>query len=381
MRRLTSLQRDLRQLDLRLLGSDLSAQKDPVLGPLVRAQQHAQGEEKAQKKAQLALARHDFIQSREHHTARAYRELPHFFKFCLFKTRPRRFLTKGRAGEFIEPTRVSVSFRGLRAEVTYYEGELGDTDRLVYLAILNEAIRHRAFVQEFGKIPFSIEELADKAGFSSCSHRRDWVQESLDRLKHTTVHFLNGFGDFQFKGKFSLIDSYYSIERVKAKTEVNERLLTVREQALADQAQALLDKFKPRTPKLTFVTFNQPLMAALAGHQVTTVDMWALQRLSGNPARTLFLFLWDVSQWRHSQDPFEMSLNELVTLMDISIKNHRKNGREYIHWKESRGQVEKILSEVNQVAQFIDWYEWEGEKEQTRLRIKLSNDILQIPQL
>jgi hypothetical protein len=380
-RSLFSLQTEVRQLHQKAEGLRHLNEQDEILGMALRFQQRSAQDELVTKKAALAQARHEFIQGVQHLTRRAYKELPHFFKFCLFKTRPRRFKTQGRAGEFIEPIKETIDFRGIQAQVTYFQGELGDTDRLVYLAILNEAIRHKEFVCEFGKIPFSLSELADKAGFSSCHHRKEWVEESLDRLRHTSVHFSSGFGEFRFKDQFHLIESASTLEKVKVVDEVRARLTTTREQALLEQANTLLEKFKPRTPKLMLVKFNEPLMEALQGHQITTVDMWALSRLSGNPARSLYLYLWDVSQWRDSPEPLELSLLELLTLMDLTLSTYTKNGKEYARWKRAKEQAEATLNEVNQVAQFIDWLEWQGENENTRLVIKLSKDTLQIPQL
>lgn len=400
---LSSLQDDLKKLDEEAKGASHLNQENPLLAPIARALQSRLLDDKAKKKSELARARQDFIEGIHQVTKRAYKELPHFFKFCLFKTTPRRVRVVGKRGEFIQPVKAAIEFRGLpgvsseperlpehavkatidfrgiKAEVIYFDGELGDRDRMVYLAILNEAIRHKEFVKEFGKIPFSMNELADKAGFSSSHQREEWVEESLTRLMRTEVHFLNGFGDFRFKGRFHLLESYYTLEKVKVTDEVKARLKTAREQALIDQANALLEKFKPRTPKLTLVKFNEPLMEAIQGHQITTVDMWALKRLSGNPARSLYLYLWDVSQWRRSQEPFELSLTELLTLLDVTLPVDHKGEKEYLRWKRARDYAEEVVKEVNQVAQFLDWYEWEGEQEQTRLRLKLSQDTLQIP--
>ncbi len=376
---LATLQGELKQLQE--TGTAFAQYKtdDFAEGCMARARQRSLADEQQRQHLEIAAVRRGFIQAVQHATRRAYKELPHFFKFRLFKTTPRRFLVKGKLREFIEPVKEIIDFRGIKAEVTYYEGELGDQDRMVYLAIINEAIRHKEYVREFGKIPFSMNELADKAGFSKSHQREEWVEDCLNRLMRTGVNFKNSFGDFKFKGGFNLIEFHFTIEKVKVTSEVQARLLTPHEQALSDQAQALLDKFKPRTPKLTMVRFNEPLMEAILGNQITTVDMWALQRISGNPARALYLYLWDISQWRTSKEPLEMLLTELLTLMDLALVSEQKDEKDYIYWKRAKDRAEAALQEVNQVAQFIDWHEWEGEKEHTRVKIQLSNVILQIP--
>lgn len=353
--------------------------------------------EKTQKKATVAKKRKDFIQAIHHYTTRSYKELPQFFKFCLFKNNPQRFLVKGKRSEFIEPIKEPINFRGLVAEVTYFIGELGDTDRMVYLAILNEAIRHKEFVKEFGRIPFSMDELADKAGISDTGKRREIVEKSLERLQGTTLLFKHGTGG-SLKERFHLIENYTSIEKVKVKDEVNERLNTIGSeqsktlaldesipdifvtyfQKLQVQAEDLLAKFKSRTPQLTLITFNKHLMDAINGNEITTVDMWALQRLTRNSARALYLYLYDVSQWRTSKEPLEIPLLDLLQLMDLTPNTQTKNGTEYIWWKRSVEQVKDYLEEVNQVAQFVEHFEWLGEGEQTLLRVQLCDDVPQI---
>lgn len=393
------LQRELKKLNDQIDGV---AQLQPALGSLdatmTRMQKGNLLESKTKKKAMTAKARKDFIEAIHHATKRAYKELPQFFKFCLFKNHPQRFLVKGKRSEFIEPIKEHIDFRGLVAEVTYYEGELGDTDRMVYLAILNEAIRHKEFVKEFGRIPFSKDELADKAGLANSGRREEMIKESLHRLTRTTLLFKNGTGGAHFTEQFHLIEHYTSIEKVKVKDEVNDRLNTIEGEqnkalALADevpdvfvtyfkklqgQAEDLLAKFKPRTAELTLITFNKPLMDAINGNEITTVDMWALQRLTRNSARALYLYLYDVSQWRDSTAPLEISLLELMQLMDLTPNTHTKDGVEYIWWKRSIEQVKDYLEEVNQVAQFIEHFEWIGEDENSVLRVQLSKDVLQI---
>lgn len=353
---------------------------------------------KTRKKAVVAKARKDFIQGINHATKRAYKELPQFFKFCLFKNQPRRFWVKGKRSEYIEPVIEPINFRGLVGEVTYFDGELGDTDRMVYLAILNEAIQHKEFVKEFGKIPFSMDELADKAGLANSGRRQEIVEECLIRLMRTELLFKNGTGGAYLKDRFHMIEHYTSIEKAKVKDEVNERLntlgseqnktLSLEESApdvfvtyfkkLQVQAEDLLTKFKPRTPQLTLVTFNKPLMDAINGHEITTVDMWALKRLTRNSARALYLYLYDVSQWRHSKEPLDIPLLELLQLMDLTPNINTKNGTEYIWWKHSVDQVKDYLEEVNQAAQFVEHFEWLGEGENTILRVQLCKDVPQI---
>lgn len=394
------IQQEIKKYNEALAGVDLLKPVPTSLdATMTRMQKLNLVEAKTKKKAVVAKKRKDFIHAIHHpNKPRSYKELPQFFKFCLFKNKPRRFLTQGKVGEYIEPINEPINFRGMVAEVTYYEGELGDTDRMVYLAILNEAIRHKEFVKEFGRIPFSIDELAEKAGLATSGRRHEIVKESLRRLTRTTLLFKNGTGGAYLKDQFHLIEHYTSIEKVKVKDEVIERLNTIGSEqnkalALAEevpdvfvtyfktlqgQAEVLLAKFKPRTFELTLVTFNKPLMDAINGHEITTVDMWALQRLTRNSARALYLYLYDVSQWRTSKEPLEIPLLELLQLMDLTPNTNTKGGTEYIWWKHSVDQVKDYLEEVNQAAQFVEHFEWLGEGENTILRVQLSKDVPQI---
>jgi hypothetical protein len=393
------LQREIKKINEKLAGVKLLQPAKGTLDETMARMQHGQlVHEKTQKKANVAKARKDFIQAINHTTKRAYKELPQFFKFCLFKNNPQRIPVKDAKGEYLRRTEEHLDFRGLVAEVVYYEGELGDTDRMIYLAILNEAIRHKEFVKEFGRIPFSMDELADKAGLSSSGRRQELVEDSLKRLMRTELLFKNGTGGAYLRDRFHMIEHYTSIEKAKVKDEVNERLNTIGSEqnkalALAEevpdvfvtyfkklqgQAEDLLAKFKPRTPQLTLVTFNKPLMDAINGHEITTVDMWALQRLTRNSARALYLYLYDVSQWRTSKDPLDIPLLDLLQLMDLAPTIEHKNDKEYKQWKRTIERVQEILEEVNQVAQFVEHFEWLGEGENTLLRVQLCDDVPQL---
>jgi hypothetical protein len=393
------LQREIKKINEKLAGVKLLQPAKGTLDETMARMQHGQFvHEKTQKKATVAKARKDFIQAINHTTKRAYKELPQFFKFCLFKNNPRRFLVRGKVSEFIEPIKEPINFRGLVGEVTYYYGELGDTDRMIYLAILNEAIRHKEFVKEFGRIPFSIDELAEKAGLADSGRRYEIVEESLYRLQTTNLLFKDGSGGKHFTERFHLIEHYTSIKKAKVKDEVNERLNTIEGEqnkalALAEevpdvfvtyfkklqvQAEDLLAKFKPRTPQLTLITFNKHLMDAINGNEITTVDMWALQRLTRNSARALYLYLYDVSQWRTSKDPLDIPLLELLQLMDLLVTVDHKNGKDYPQWTRTVAQVQEYLEEVNQVAQFVEVFDWLGEGEGTVLRVQLCDDVPQL---
>jgi hypothetical protein len=352
--------------------------------------------EKSAVLGQLSQPREQVISAFHQYTKRAYKELPQLFKFCLFKNKPKRFfvkeeVAKGKVCEYIVPVKEHINFRGMVAEVTYYEGELGDTDRMVYLAILNEAIKHKEFVKEFGRIPFSVDELADKAGLSKSGRRHEIVSDALRRLQTTNLLFKNGTGGVRLKERFHLIETYTSIEKTKEENNVEEHINKIELQLspndvmvryvekLKIQAQELLAKFKPRTPHLMLVTFNKPLMEAINGDEITTVDMWALQHLTRLSARTLFLYLYDLSQWRDSQEPVEISLTDLMKLMDLHPNVQTINGKEYILWNRSVELVKDIFDEVNQVAKFIQYFDWLGEGENTVLRVRLADEVLQIP--
>ena len=227
---------------------------------------------------------------------------------------------------------------------------------------------------------------------------QDMVEESLLRLMRTELLFKNRTGGAYLKDRFHLIQSYTSIEKAKVADEVNGRLNTMEgeqnkalslDESVPDvflssfkklqaQAEDLLAKFKPRTPQLTLVTFNQHLMNAINGHEITTVDMWALRRLTRNSARSLYLYLYDVSQWRDSSSPLEISLVELMQLMDLAPSVEEKNGVQYTRWKRTIEMVKEYLEEVNQAAQFVEYFDWLGEGENTVLLVQLCDDVPQI---
>jgi hypothetical protein len=393
--RISALQQELKEVDgkLKKVNHLNEAPKEDgidAVGIVARMHKSSLSHQKTDLLSELAPIRNDFIQSIHHFTRRAYKELPQFCKFRLFKNQPQRITMKDKKGEYIRPITEPINFRGLVAEVTYYEGELGDTDRMVYLAILNEAIRHKDFVKQFGKIPFNLDELADKAGFSHASNqRREWVLQSLNRLQSTNLKFYHGAGNLTGQDHFHLIESHYSLEKSTFAGEVSEKIkgleLYPRDPFLLymdkvkEQAEQLLAKFKPRTPRITLVKFNEPLTNAICSDEITTVDMWALQKLDRLSSRSLFLFLYDLSQWRNSKEPLELSLRELMELMDLTPNVQIKNGKKYIWWKYSVELVKEIFAEVNRVAQFIQYFDWLGEGEATVLKVRLSDEVLQMP--
>ena len=120
-------------------------------------------------------------------------------------------------------------------------------------------------------------------------------------------------------------------------------------------------------------------MEAINGQQVTTIDMWTVSQLERPSARTLFLFLYDVSQWHHSPEPIELPLQDLLQLLDLAPTVQRTDDKEYPQWNRTRERVEEIFNEVNLVAQGIQWFEWVGEGETSVLRVRLSDEVLQIP--
>lgn len=320
-------------------------------------------------------------------TRRAYKELPQLFKFRLFKNKPRRIPITDKRGEYIRPIKETILFQNIHADVTYYEGELGDTDRMVYLAILNEAIRHKDFVREFGWVPFTISELADEIGLPKTSHRRyDLVAESLERLNKTALTVFAGFGNkTEWDRKFFLIQELISNERSRVIEDVETRLLKLPahvpdpHQATREQAKELLGKFDPKTTRLTLIKFNETLMQAINSNEITTIDMWTLRALSRNSARTLFLYLYDASQWRTSQEPLSLTVPELQHLLDIHPVVETKEGKEYIRWTPFFDLINEILREVNDLSKFIDWFSWSGERESAVLYLRLSDSVLQIP--
>ena len=361
--------------------SHLKDVKDPMGIQKMRA--NALTQEKQKKLAELAYMKETYLKAQRYYTPRAYKELPYFFKFCLFKPNPRRQVRKEFNGEtYIKEIKSTVDFKDIQAEITYYSGELGDRDRMVFLAVINEAKRHQEFVEEFKKIPFTLDEIANKAGFPQSGRRRQWVFESLERLYQTDLLFKNTFGKFKFKDHFRLLERHTTIEKIKVSKEINKRVKLINESKLLEQSETMLAKFKPRTHKLTLVKFNEPLMDAILDGHVTTIDMWSLQHLKTANERTFYLYLYDISQWRHSSAPLEIKLTDIITLLDL--KPHiitSSKGKEYTNWKRTKDQIDNIISRIGQIAKFIVWHEWEGEKKDTFLKIKLSNEVLQIPLL
>lgn len=402
-RQLKGLQRHLNTLREQALGLSQLHSKDYFEGARLRDQKRRVQDELATTRGTLATMREDLITASHHDISRAYKELPHFFKFCLFKNQPKRVLVQDKMGEYIRPIHEAIDFRGIHAEVDYFRGELGGPDRMVYLAILNEAIQHKEFVWEFGYIPFSTQELATKAGFSKTSHQRqEWVSEALKRLTSTEITFQAGLSPDSplLHRTLHLVQEVVTLGRKKLVDQVEGRVRAIQQgkpmrsfphvepthdavlrqmEQLATQANQQLDKLSDFAPHVTLVKFNEPLMRAINGHEITTVDLWSLQKLSRHSARALFLFLYDISQWRQSEKALSLPIGELLQILDLSLAVDHKHGKDYPRWNRTRDLIGEYFEEVNQYAKFLEKFEWVGEEEHSVLEVVLSDKTLQIP--
>ena len=335
--------------------------------------------QRQEKLNQLAEIKEDEILEKKYTTVRAYKELPHFFKFSLFKAKPvRTYFINQKGQKQIEPITTHIDFQGIKAEITYYGGELGDFDRMVFLAVMNEAFKNKDFIQKFGYIPFTLDVIADKAGISNMSNRRQKVNESLERLRLTSIKFKNSFGEFRFKGAFHLLSSVTSIEAKKIKSSLKKETKegVIKKSSL--QAQLILDGIHSKARKLTLVNFDKKLIEALLGKQVTTIDIFALQNLENARERTLFLYLYDIAQWRKKNYLLELSIQDVITLLDLKLHYIKEK---YIQWNRTKNQIETIFCNVEKLAKFFISYRWEGEKENSKILINLDTNCIQIPKL
>ncbi len=329
----------------------------------------------------LASIKEDNIKSIDHPYDRAYKEPFHFFKFPLIKRRPRGIIEKKIDGKiYIEKLVEHINFQGVELDVTYYAGELGDQERMVWLAVMNNGIRHLDFVKEFGWIPYSTANIARDANLGYSNRIKG--TKSLDKLQKTFVEFNSPFGSFMYKGAFHMIDSVGTIKIKDLRAHVKKIIASkniITDKALIEQAQRILDGIKPRTPKINLLSFHRNLMDAIIANQITTVDNWSMNKLSDVGERTLFLYFYDIAQWYKSHTPKKVNIFELMALADLKLHIIKRKGKEYINWKRTIKQIETFMNNVKSEGKFILRWEWIGEKENTWLHIYLDKDARQIP--
>ncbi len=328
----------------------------------------------------IASLKEENIKSIHHPYDRNYKELFHFFKFPLIKRRPRGVIEKEIDGKvYIEKLVERINFQGIELEVTYYGGELGDQERMVWFAVMNNGIKHLEFVKEFGWIPYPTTNIARDAGLGK---RTSHVSKSLEKLRLTDVKFKTPFGGFAYKGGFHMIDTVQTTKAKDLKGQVKKIIKSkhpVADKVLIDQAQEILGGIKPRTPKLSLISYHRNLMDAIMANQVTTVDYWSFNKLSDAGEKNLYFYFYDIAQWRKSHTPKKIHILELMDLADIKLHIRTTKGKEYINWKRPISQIEAFLKNIQAEGKFFLYWEWVGEKENTWLHVCLDKDTNQIP--
>ncbi len=329
----------------------------------------------------LASLKEETIKSIDHPYDRAYKELFHFSKFPFVKRKPKlRAYINDLGQKQIQAFTEHINFQGVELEITYYGGELGDPDRMVWLAVMNNGIRHLDFIKEFGWIPYSRTGLAIDAGFNE--KRTAQVSKSLEKLCLTRVKFINPFGKFAYKGGFHMLDTVQSTKVKDLKSQVHETLESkniITDKVLINQTQKMMESIKPKTPKINLLSFHNNLMQAITANCITTIDNWALNKLSDVGEKTLFLYFYDIAQWYKCDSPKKMNIFELIALTDTKPQTRKAKGKMYTDWKRTIKQLETFINNVQSIAKFILHWEWVGEKENTMLRIYIDNDVRQIP--
>lgn len=305
--------------------------------------------------ADQAMKKEGVIRSVRHISARAYKELPHFFKFSLFKPRPRPATeVKDSTGRVMQSKyQDSIKMNGIDAEVTYYGGELGSRERRVFFSIINQAIEGRDFLEKHGFVVMPYDKIVTDCDFDVTDHHRfDRVKESIEKLRLTDIKFNNSFGEFQFSSAFHLINSVTTIS-------LKEFLARVEEvDSNPGAGKKALDRFqiKSRTPKITIVKFNDPLIEAILGNQISTVDMWALNCLDGDTVtENLFLHLWDISQWKKQKEHRER-IGDLLKISGLQMVTVQRGNKIYPSWRRACSQLELHLKKAMEVAKFLRGY-------------------------
>ncbi len=328
----------------------------------------------------LASIKEENIKSIDHPYNRAYKEPFHFFKFPLIKRRPRGVIEKEIDGKvYIEKLVKNINFQGIELEVTYYGGELGDPDRMVWFAVMNNGIRYLEFVKEFGWIPYSSADIARDANFGIQTSK---VSRCLKKLRLTDVEFKTPFGNFAYSGAFHMIDTVKTMRTKDLKAQVNKTIKgkdIVADKVLIDQAREILGSIKPKTPKINLLSPHRILMDAIIANQVTTIDYWSVNKLSDVGEKNLYFYFYDIAQWRKSHRPKKINIFELLDLTDLKLHIIKRKGKEYINWKRTTNQIETFLKNIQAESKFFLYWEWVGEKENTWLHVYLDKDARQIP--
>ncbi len=327
----------------------------------------------------LASIKEDNIKSIHHPYDRAYKELFHFFKFPLIKRRPKvEYFINPKGQKQIMPYTDHIKFQNIELDATYYGGELGDQDRMVWLAVMNNAIRHLEFVQEFGWIPYSLADIAIDANIKVKTR----ANQALKKLLRTLVEFKSPFGNFMYKGAFHMIDSVGTINVKDLKSQINKTIESknsVADKFFIEQALRMIDRIKPKTPRLNLISFHRNLMDAIMANQITTVDYWSINKLSDVGEKNLYFYFYDIAQWYKSHTPKKIHILELLALADLKLHIIKRKGKEYPDWGRAINQIETFLNNVKSEGKFFLYWEWVGEKENTWAHVFLDKDARQIP--
>ncbi len=245
---------------------------------------------------------------------------------------------------------------------------------------MNNGIRHLAFVQEFGWIPYSRTDIARDAGLGE--KRAPHVSKSLEKLRLTDVKFKTPFGNFAYNGAFHMIDTVKTSKTKDLKAQVDKRIKSkniITDKVLIDQAQEILGGIKPKTPKINLLSFHRTLMDAIIANQITTIDYWSVNKLSDVGEKNLYFYFYDIAQWYKSHTPKKINIFELLDLTDTKLQIRKAKGKEYINWKRTINQIETFINNVKSEGKFIIRWEWIGEKENTWAHVFLNKDARQIP--
>lgn len=289
---------------------------------------------------------------------RIQQQLPFFFKFGLFKSKARKAKKIEKdGGVYIEEMKENIQFGNIECDVTYKESELGDKERMVMMYFFHKAIMDIKYVSGYGEVFFTTKDIMHQTGIKS----RAKIDEAIRNLENTQVSFKNRFGSFSFKTSFHIIlsSSSFSLKKLKDKKK---------EEGKADYIDNFLNSLPPETNSVRSISFTRALIEAFEGEIKTTIDMYALRALSDIHERTIFLYLYDMSQWMN-KEYLELQLQEIGALLSLNFSEIR----------DLKKQIKKYMSSVEKVSKFIIDFEFKGRKENTKLCLHLSSTTKQIP--
>ena len=358
------------ELSQRKLSQYREVSSQDVLSRLEKLRLADVARKKKEEHQKILKQKEDVIKEGTKVTKRAYDSLPHFYKFPMWKAKPYRTKIRNKENQLVfEPFTKQIKFEGIQATALFSGGELGYQDRLVYIAVYNQAIRHESFLKRHGKLYLSLNQIADEAGLSKTSNHKTKIKESLERLQRTELYFTKGFGSF-LTARFSMF-SYAGAKKVK---EVQAELKN------AQEYQMLFCLNEKKTNReITQIEFSSEIVKVICeSNQKTTVDMWALQQLDG-VEQTLFLYLYDFVQVNQTEQ-HTMSLVNLFELAGVELKTCKnKKGKTFVDWKTSQNYLKKKIAKVLSVAKFFSQYAAFGEKEQIQILFSFDLQARQIP--